>query len=184
MCESVSVLTFALSICFIFPTASLFKTVPRTTVELCRPPPKSLATRTLSTLKFAGFVGHTSKGRRLQVGQNPLVYQVFKARYFPNCDFVHTSIGNKPSFVWRSIMAAQKIVKQGMRWQVGNGSNIQVWEDKWVPNSSTCKVVSPRIDAFSNLRVSELIDTTNICWKCIQGSLGVSNNLPFGFKFK
>ena len=35
---------------------------------------------------------------------------MFKARYFPNCDFVHASIGNKPSYVWGSIMAAQKIV--------------------------------------------------------------------------
>lgn len=94
-----------------------------------------------------------------------MVYQVFKARYFPNCDFVHASIGNKPSYVWGSIMAAQKVVIQGMRWQVGNGSNIQIWEDKWVPNSSTYKVVSPRIDAFTNLCISELIDTTNICWK-------------------
>lgn len=40
-----------------------------------------------------------------------------------------------------------------------------MWEDKWVPNSSTYKVVSPRISAFSNLHISELIDTTNICWK-------------------
>ena len=47
---------------------------------------------------------------------------------------------------------------------MGNGSNIQVWEDKWVPISSNYKVVSTRIDAFSNFRVSELIDTTNICW--------------------
>ena len=61
-------------------------------------------------------------------------------------------------------MTAQKIVTQGMRWQVGNGSNIQVWEDKWVPNSSTYKVVSPRINAFSSLRVSKLINTTNISW--------------------
>ena len=50
------------------------------------------------------------QGWRLQVGHNSLVYQVFKAKYFPNCDFVHPSIGKKPSFVWRSLMAAQKIV--------------------------------------------------------------------------
>ena len=61
-------------------------------------------------------------------------------------------------------MATQKIVKQRMRWQVGNGSNIRVWEDKWVSYSSTYKVVSSRNNAFSDLRVSELIDTTNICW--------------------
>ena len=61
-------------------------------------------------------------------------------------------------------MATQKIVKQRMRWQVGNGSNIRVWEDKWVSYSSTYKVVSSRNNAFSDLRVSELIGTTNICW--------------------
>nr|GMD41913.1 hypothetical protein Iba_chr10bCG4270 [Ipomoea batatas] len=41
------------------PIASFFNTMPLTMVELCRPPPKSLATRTLSTLKLAGFLGHT-----------------------------------------------------------------------------------------------------------------------------
>ena len=59
MCKCIRVLTFAFSTRFILPTASLFKTKPRTTIELCKPPPNSLATRTLSTLKFAGFLGHT-----------------------------------------------------------------------------------------------------------------------------
>ena len=51
--------TLAFSTLFIVPTASLFRTIPRTIVQLCKPPPKSFATRTLSTLKFAGFLGHT-----------------------------------------------------------------------------------------------------------------------------
>ena len=29
-----------------------------------------------------------------------------------------------------------------MRWQVGNGQNIKIWGDKWLPNSSTFKVIS------------------------------------------
>lgn len=51
--------TLAFSIRFIVPTASLFKTMPRTTEELCKPPPNNFATRTLSTLKFSGFLGQT-----------------------------------------------------------------------------------------------------------------------------
>nr|AFK45469.1 unknown [Medicago truncatula] len=51
--------TFAFSILFILPTASFLRTIPRTTVLLRKPPPKSFATRTLSTLKFTGFFGHT-----------------------------------------------------------------------------------------------------------------------------
>ena len=58
---------------------------------------------------------------RLQSGGDSLVYRVFKARYFPNSDFVHVGMGCNPSYAWRSIMATQDVVKKGIRWQVGNG---------------------------------------------------------------
>ncbi|XP_050241151.1 uncharacterized protein LOC126690058 [Quercus robur] len=64
------------------------------------------------------------QGWRLQMGQNSLVYHVFKAKYFPTCDFVDASLGNNPSYVWHSIMASQKIVQHGLRWQIGNGFNV------------------------------------------------------------
>ena len=99
-----------------------------------------------------------------QMGQNSLVYHVFKAKYFPNCDFVEASLGNNPSYVWRSLMAAQKLVQHGLRWQIDNGFNVQVWKDKWLPSSSTYKVVSPRLNSPADLRVSELIDLDNRCW--------------------
>ena len=103
-------------------------------------------------------------GWRLQMGQNSLVYHVFKAKYFPNCDFVEASLGNNPSYVWRSLMAAQKLVQHGLRWQIDNGFNVQVWKDKWLPSSSTYKVVSPRLNSPADLRVSKLIDSDNRCW--------------------
>ena len=58
------------------------------------------------------------QGWRLQVMHDSLVYRLFKARYFPHTDFVHTSVGNHPSYAWRSIMAAQNLVKQGIHWNV------------------------------------------------------------------
>ena len=104
------------------------------------------------------------QGWRLQMGQNSLVYHVFKARYFPTSDFVDASLGNNPSYVWRSIMASQKLVKHGLRWQIGNGFNVQVWKDKWLPSSSTFRVVFPRLNSPLDLRVCELIDSENKCW--------------------
>lgn len=97
------------------------------------------------------------------MGQNSFVYHVFKAKYFPDCNFVQASLGNNPSYMWRSLMAAQKIMQQGLRWQIGDGLNVQVWKDKWLPNSSTYKVVSPRLDSSLELRVSDLIDSKNRC---------------------
>ena len=55
------------------------------------------------------------QGWRLQLGHESLVYKVFKARYFPRCNFVQAGIGSNPSYAWRSIMATQDIVRRGIR---------------------------------------------------------------------
>ena len=98
------------------------------------------------------------QGWRLQTNQNSLVYRVLKARYFPQCDFIEATLGNSPSFVWRSIMSTQNLVREGVWWRVGNGSNIRIWEDKWLPSSSTYKIASPKQFLHQDTRVSELID--------------------------
>lgn len=33
-------------------------------------------------------------------------------------------------------MVALEVVKKGVRWQVGNGRCIQIWNDKWLPTPS------------------------------------------------
>ena len=30
-------------------------------------------------------------------------------------------IGKRPSYAWRSIMAAKSVVEEGIRWSIGNG---------------------------------------------------------------
>ena len=66
------------------------------------------------------------QGWRLQSGQNSLMYKVLKAKYFLRCDFVEAKIGSNPSYTWRSIMTTQHVVKEGLRWRVGNGEHIRV----------------------------------------------------------
>ena len=46
------------------------------------------------------------QGWSLQMGGNSLVYRVFKAKYFPTCDFIHASIVHNPSYTWRSLISA------------------------------------------------------------------------------
>lgn len=84
------------------------------------------------------------QGWRLQTRQNSLVFQVLKTKYFPRCDFINATLGKNPSYTWRSLLSAQNIVKEGLRWRVGNGEHIWVWGDKWLPMASTHKVVPPR----------------------------------------
>ena len=94
---------------------------------------------------------------------------------FPSYEFVQATMGRNLSYVWRSIMAAQEVVKRGIRWQVGNGQKIQIWKDRWLPSPSQYKVISPPSLLHHEARVNELIDVANGEWR---SELVVSVFLP------
>ena len=101
----------------------------------------------------------------LQMGGDSLVCRVLKAKYFPTGDFVHASIGHNPSYTWRSLISAQSLVIEGMRWRIGNGANIKIWQDKWLPGVSSHRVLSLRLFLSTDMNVTELIDTGTARWK-------------------
>ena len=105
------------------------------------------------------------QGWHLQMGGNSLVYRVLKAKYFPTCDFIHALIGNNPSYTWRSLISAQSLVNEGLQWRVGNGANINVWQDKWLPWGLTDRVTSPRLFLSLDTRATDLIDSNTAKWK-------------------
>ena len=84
--------------------------------------PKSNGGMGFKNLKFFNLALLAKQGWRLQVGHDSLVYR--EVKYFPRCEFIHASLGNNPSYSWRSIMAAQSLAKEGLRWRVGNGESI------------------------------------------------------------
>lgn len=82
-----------------------------------------------------------------------LVGRLYKARYFPKGNFLEATLGNNPSFIWRSLLAAKGIVGDGARWRVGTGEEIEVLKQSWLtdvnpyitsesPSLDNCKVVS------------------------------------------
>ena len=50
------------------------------------------------------------EGWRLLTNLNSHVARLFKARYYPKTAFLEASLGSNPSYVWRSILAAQKAI--------------------------------------------------------------------------
>ena len=62
-------------------------------------------------------------------------------------------------------MAAQGIVKQGYRWQVGNGNSIKIWTDKWLPTSSTFCITSYQHSLLVDTHVSTLINHGTGNWR-------------------
>ena len=62
-------------------------------------------------------------------------------------------------------MATQDVVKAGSRWQVGDGSSVQIWLDKWLPKQTTFRVISPPTTIPADLRVCTLLNEDNREWK-------------------
>jgi len=97
------------------------------------------------------------QGWRLLTNQDTIVSRVFKARYFPRCDFLEARLGHNPSFIWRSIHASQVIVRGGMRWRIGNGESVNVWKDPWLRNQENSYITSTTPYGFEHLKVADLI---------------------------
>ena len=62
-------------------------------------------------------------------------------------------------------MTARKIVEMDYCWKVGNGRQISIWEDKWIPSPSTYKINSPRLQNEGYFYVNDLIDPQTRSWK-------------------
>ncbi|KAM6569414.1 hypothetical protein CsatB_017399 [Cannabis sativa] len=74
------------------------------------------------------------QGWRLLTRPNSLVAKVFKARYYSNGSFFTAKLGSNPSYVWRSVLEAQDLIRQGTRWCIFNGEKINVLQEPWLPS--------------------------------------------------
>lgn len=57
------------------------------------------------------------------------------------------------------------VVKKGLRWPLGDGEKINVWNDPCLRSSDNPYVQSAPIDGSEELRVCDLIDATTNTWK-------------------
>jgi hypothetical protein len=92
-----------------------------------------------------------------------LCARVLRAKYFPNGDLLNAPMKKGSSFTWQSIWAGIQTFKKGGIWRVGNGNNINIWEDRWVPGSYSCKVLTPKGQNIYT-KVSDLIDPITNSW--------------------
>lgn len=69
---------------------------------------------------------------RLITNKESLVAQVYKAKYYADIDFMNAKLGSSPSFIWRSICEARKVIYAGSSWRIGNGVDIQVLNQPWL----------------------------------------------------
>jgi ribonuclease HI len=101
------------------------------------------------------------QGWRLLQHPDSLVAKIIKAKYYPHGDFLKAKIGSRPSLAWKSILSTQDLIKEGMIWRIGNGNDIKIWKDRWIPKPSTYLIQSPCQILTEEARVSELMANNN-----------------------
>lgn len=92
--------------------------------------------------------------------QNPesLAAHILQAKYYPQSSMLETKLGAKPSYMLRSMMGAIEVLRQGLIWRVGDGSDIKVLGDRWLPLPIIFSVQSLRTLLDADARVTDLID--------------------------
>uniref|UniRef100_A0A803NSR7 Uncharacterized protein n=1 Tax=Cannabis sativa TaxID=3483 RepID=A0A803NSR7_CANSA len=83
--------------------------------------------------------------------------------YFPSTDFLSADLGNNPSFVWRSIWDAQRLVRLGAVRTIGNGESTSILSHPWLPDPKNQYVTSIHSGLLNN-SVSSLIDVHSCYW--------------------
>lgn len=96
---------------------------------------------------------------------NSLAAQILKAKYFRRNELLQAQLGFKPSYLWRSLLAARDLVLYGSAWRVGNGKEISIRNDRWVGVEDPQIIEQINLMELQPTRVSELIDAENGEWK-------------------
>jgi len=104
------------------------------------------------------------QGWRLIQNQESLCARILKAKYFPNSDFLSAKAKAGCSYTWLSIVQGLlEIIKDGVIWRIGNGQNVDIWKDPWLPRGMTWRPMTPRGRNLMQ-KVEELIDSVTEDW--------------------
>jgi hypothetical protein len=104
------------------------------------------------------------QGSNLLTNSDAMVSKVFKAKYFPNGNFLGASLGHNPSYVWRSIWSSQTLLKHGYRWKIGDGSLIPIESTPWLRNEQNPFITTTTNHFTQNSMVRSLIENNTGGW--------------------
>lgn len=100
---------------------------------------------------------------RLYIEPQSLVDKVLKAKYSPKQDYLKVKIGINTSYLWRSLAHSIGIIRKGSCWTIGNGQQVNIWEDNWIPSQCGFKFLTQRSLEIRTIGVRDLINRkTNV----------------------
>ena len=100
---------------------------------------------------------------RLTHDTDSLFYKVYKAKYFPNGSVFEAKSATR-SFEWKSILRSKNLIERNGRWREGDGKNIQIFQDAWLPNSNASKILFHKNVLAPSATANGLIDPNSGWW--------------------
>lgn len=101
---------------------------------------------------------------RILTVPHSFVARLLKARYFPSCSVLDAGLENNPSYVWRSILAAKRLIGEGSILKIGDGDTIDIWNDPWIPEVGSTKITTASIQGFEGAKVNSLMKLNRKEW--------------------
>ncbi|XP_071939813.1 uncharacterized protein [Coffea arabica] len=98
---------------------------------------------------------------RILTRPNLLVSRIVRGKYFRGSFFWEMNINAGDSWVWKSFLSARELLEEGVRLRVGDGKQIDIWEDKWLLDQEYGKIRSCKPQQCHIQRVHELISDGN-----------------------
>ena len=97
--------------------------------------------------------------------ENSLFHKVFKARFFPRRSILEAKDSPSASYAWRSIPIGRNVIAKGALWRVGNGKQIKIWSDNWLPTRHNARITTLVIFGQEHSCVEVLIDPVQRKWR-------------------
>ena len=72
-----------------------------------------------------------------------------RARYFKGISIWAMKSQSTDSWYWRSLLKARELLEEGIKKRVGDGKSIDIWKDRWLPNSGNGKVKTQRAEGVA-----------------------------------
>jgi hypothetical protein len=103
------------------------------------------------------------QGWRMLINPESLCARVLKAWYFPNTSILEAMPARGISYSWRTILKGISLLKESLIWRTGDGTNVNIWSDAWLPREGSRQPVTP-IGQCVLMKGSELIDPYTGQW--------------------
>lgn len=76
-------------------------------------------------------------GWRIIYDPESILAKILKAKYYLFSSFLEAPMGRGTSWGWKGILQGRKILKAGIQCRMGDGQNIQIRVDPWLPTPRT-----------------------------------------------